>query len=355
MLGSIPGELRPAPTRPEPPVVTPRGVFATMSLEGHLWSIVPTLRHAVFPVPLPAGEPWSVTLDDPRVGPVPIRGRWHPRPGAETAIVVVHGLGGNVDAFYCRQAARAALAAGAAVLRLGVRGADRSGVDFPHAGLSTDLHAALAAPELAAYPRLALLGFSMGGHTALITAAESREPRFAAVAAICPPLDLRACQRELDRPARLVYRRHILRALVEIYAAVDPAGRPWMTPLAEVRRVRTFYDFDRLVVVPRHGFDSTDDYYTRASAGPRLAALRRPALVVAALADPLVPHASLLPFVDPAPTKLVFRSVARGGHVAFPAGVDLGLGPAAGAPRGTPLDQIVRWLLAVDDSSPRDP
>lgn len=65
-----------------------------------------------------------------------------------------------------RRAARVAEAAGLDSLRLNLRGADRMGEDGYHAGLTADLAAALASPELADYRSVGVLGFSLGGHPA---------------------------------------------------------------------------------------------------------------------------------------------------------------------------------------------
>ena len=91
---------------------------------------------------------------------------------------------------YARVGAGEALAAGMSCLRLNLRGADLEGEDFYHAGLTADLHAALADPALERYERVHLLGYSLGGHVVLRWATESGDARVRSVAAICPPLDL---------------------------------------------------------------------------------------------------------------------------------------------------------------------
>ena len=49
--------------------------------------------------------------------------------------------------------------------------ADGRGEDFYHAGLTVDLEAAIASPELARYQRILILGYSLGGHVVLRYAA----------------------------------------------------------------------------------------------------------------------------------------------------------------------------------------
>jgi predicted alpha/beta-fold hydrolase len=110
-------------------------------------------------------------LVDPDVGPVQLSGRLREHPGATTLLLVVHGLGGSASSHYAIPAAVAADAEGISCLRLNLRGADRNGSDFYHAGLTADLRATVAGLP-ARYERVFLLGYSMGGHLALRYAAE---------------------------------------------------------------------------------------------------------------------------------------------------------------------------------------
>ncbi len=310
-----------------------------MSLSGHLWTIARYTLFAARPPALPPAESWATELIDPTAGRLTLTGRL--RPEGEEIVLIVHGLGGCADSGYVPRAEAAAVGAGLASLALNVRGADRAGGDYGHAAMTADLVAAIASPELAHYSRIRLLGFSLGGHLALRYATESPDARVAAVAAVCAPLDLGGCCTYLDRPVGAIYRRHLLRRLMEIYAAVA-AHSEVPVPVEEAQRIRLQREFDGRIVAPRHGFTDVEDYYRRASVGPRLDRLRVPALLVAAEGDPIVPAKTLLPFLDPQPPGLTVRWVA-GGHVGFPARLDLG----EAAPLGLE-PQVLSWLAAID-------
>ena len=92
------------------------------------------------------------------------------------------------------------------------------------------------------------------------------------------------------------------------------------------------------MVSRRHGFAGAADYYARASVGPRLASLRVPALAVIAVADPMVPAATLRPWLEPPPPRLTAHWVPRAGHVAFSGGLDLGYGARPGL-----SEQLLGW------------
>src|SRR5690606_40469260 len=57
------------------------------------------------------------------------------------------------------------------ILRLNMRGADRSGVGVYHAGLYDEIIAAIGDPLFSRIERVFLFGYSMGGHTAMRLAA----------------------------------------------------------------------------------------------------------------------------------------------------------------------------------------
>ncbi len=141
-------------------------------------------------------------------------------------------------------------------------------------------------------------------------------------------------------PGLVLYRHYLLANLRRLMAAVE-ARRPLPVPLSVLRTARTLREWDRQSVVPRFGFASPEDYYTRMSVGPHLARLRLRALLVAAEADPMVPPATLRPSLAVDHTNLTVQWVSRGGHVGFPAGLDLGFAAAPGLER-----QVLAWLQA---------
>src|SRR5579859_676556 len=175
-------------------------------LSGHGWTIGVWLRYTLRPDVAPASSPWSVVTEDPKIGPVRLTGRIRHEPTATSLVMLVHGLGGDVETPYMVAGAQAASAAGLSCLRLHLRGADRSGEDFYHAGLTADLHAALSSEELARYERVFVIGYSLGGHVTLRYATDAPDPRVASVAAVSPPLDLDRSARAFDRSSCDIYR-----------------------------------------------------------------------------------------------------------------------------------------------------
>jgi predicted alpha/beta-fold hydrolase len=301
-----------------------------MSFRGHLWTVAPLLRRRPRGPRSLAARPWETALEDPRAGTVRLSGWLREVPGSGEVLVLVHGLGGGTESHYLGGGVAAAEAAGISSLRVNLRGSDRRGEDFYHAGLTADLHAALASAELRRYERIYVLGYSLGGHLTLRLGTEAGDPRLAAVAGICAPLDLALSQRAIDSPLRWPYRRYLLSGLLDIYAAVA-ARHPVPLPVEQVRRIRTIREWDDLVVAPRHGFADAADYYVRESVAPRLPGLRVPALLLASEWDPMVPaHTVRAALARPAP-GLQVRWIAGGGHNSFPRALEIDR-------------QVVEWL-----------
>jgi predicted alpha/beta-fold hydrolase len=307
-------------------------------LSGHGWTIGAYLLHTVRPARPPLSEPWSVVAEDPKVGPVRITGRLRHEPST-SLVVIVHGLGGDVDAPYMTAGAIAASAAGFSSLRVNLRGADRSGEDFYHAGLTADLHAAVGSEKLARYERIFVLGYSLGGHVSLRYATDQPDPRVVAVAAVSPPLDLDLSAHSFDRSERAIYRRNVLGGLKEIYASVA-RRRPVPTPWAEVRKIQKMREWDDRVVAPRYGFRDAEHYYDSVSVGPRLPTIDLRSLVVFARNDPMVPADVVRASAEACGPKTLVKWVERGGHMAFPSDLDL----ACGGPLGLE-GQIMHWFL----------
>jgi predicted alpha/beta-fold hydrolase len=306
-------------------------------IAGHAWTIAPTLRHRIFPRRAPEAAPWSMTVDDPDVGAVEVYGRYRRRADSDTLVVIVHGLGGHSDSPYAVDAAISVEQAGHSCLRLSLRGAQSTGEDLYHSGLTDDLQAALGDPKFADYDNLLVIGFSLGGHIALRTAVEGADRRLRAVAAVCPPLDLKAVQGWLDAPARKIYREYILRELRQMYVPIARRGRA-PTPLERVQGVKTLREWDALTVAPRFGFHDADDYYAKMSVGPHLHNLSVPALLVASPHDPMIPAHSIAPLVEAPHKNLELCWVDDGGHVFFPPVVDAGFGQSQGL-----VAQVLEW------------
>jgi predicted alpha/beta-fold hydrolase len=251
-----------------------------------------------------------------------LRASWQPGAReAAPALLVVHGLGGADAAGYVIATALHAYARGWHVVRMNMRGAGDSlslCARLYHAGLDADVRA--AASHLArTVPRLALLGFSLGGNQALLAmgrAGDTLPEALRACAAVSPPLDLAACCAAIDAPSNRLYQAYFMRALRASYAERQRL-LPELYAAGRERGLATVRAYDEAITAPYNGFADAADYYARSSAGPHVASIRRPTLILAAQDDPMVPGPSVARWPLPASGAVVREMTATGGHVGF--------------------------------------
>ena len=170
-------------------------------------------------------------------------------------------------------------------------------------------------PELA----IVSVGVSLGGNVLLKWLGEQGPAAPAAVRAavgISVPFYLEPCARTLDQGfQKWVYTANFMRTCKEkVRAKVAVHGA--FVDLEAALRARTFAAYDRVVTAPLHGFADEVDYWRRASCGPYLAKVARPALLISAADDPFVPPAAL-PNPATLPPHMKLEVTERGGHVGF--------------------------------------
>lgn len=249
---------------------------------------------------------------------------------AAPAVVLVHGIGGSGDSRCVLRGAVALHRAGHHVIRLDMRGAGTSTPDAPslyHGGLSSDLDVALS--FVARDPRVSrvvLFGYSGGGSMSLKVAGEWGDavpPHVAAVVSVSAPLDYTHVAPWMDQLGRLPYRVHVLRQLLasaRAFAHQHPGRAHYRAQ--DLDRMRTFRVFDGQVIAPMHGFPDVDTYYEQASSGPWLSRIRVPTLLVHADDDPMVPHASVRPWLSKVSPSVTVETTRHGGHIGWLAGLD---------------------------------
>lgn len=261
-------------------------------------------------------------------------------------LLMIHGLAGCHASGYMRRIAAKANSRGIRTFRMDMRacGAGFGLAQYPsHSGRTGDVNAALAAiAELCPGSPTALIGFSLGGNMVLNTVAQWDSSPAATVdsaIAVCPPVDLATCSRQLHQGTARPYDRYFLRLLLRRLEA-RRQRLPDAPHVRLDRPPRYLWEFDDQVTAPLCGFSGAEDYYRRTSPAPLLAAVRLPTLLVAAADDPLVPSATFAQFEL---SQAVELHVAQsGGHLGF-------IGRRGDDPDQRWLDwRIVERVMALD-------
>lgn len=259
---------------------------------------------------------------------------------ADRTVLVLHGLSGTSASPLVRSTMVLAHGLPARVVGMNFRGA----LGCParprlyHAGRSDDLD--LVAGHLMDRfgPRLAVVGFSLGGNITLKWLGErgDRLPDEVVGCAACVPYNLGNCARALERDSvSRLYRWYLVRRLkarVKELLAFFPDALDW----DRVRRVRTLTEFDREVTARLNGFADEEDYWRRSSSLFQLPHIRRRTLLLNAADDPFLAPGDLPYEIALANPHLTLEVTERGGHLGY-------IGPHW---RPWIERRILRWLEA---------
>ena len=274
------------------------------------------------PFQLPSEEV-AVEVDPADASRVLCHCHWQPRPvrASRLTLVLLHGLEGSSDSRYIRGIATRAWAAGMNVVRMNMRnccGTEALTPTLYHSGRSADVGAVIEYfAALHGLPRVALVGYSMGGNLMLKLAGEwgNRTP-LAAVATVCPVIDLAPSADALHEPANRAYERHFLRNLMRRIGRKAELF-PEIYQLAGLGPIRSIREFDDKIVAPYCGFRDADDYYCRVASARVVDRIAVPTLILYAQDDPfirLLPETRAHLLANP---QITFVETRKGGHCAF--------------------------------------
>lgn len=261
-------------------------------------------------VPLPDGDRLVLHDDRPTA--------WQ---AGDVAVLMIHGLGGCHLSGYMRRGAAKQTARGYRVFRMDLRGC---GAGFAHArhpthaGRSDDALAALRfVMDLCPRSPVHVVGFSMGANHVLKMAGElgERVPApLASLAAVCPPIDLLACSRNIQLGKNRLYDRSFVAGLLkQIQRRKRQVPGALMRPLDPPPK--KLYDFDTHFTAPLAGYADAHEYYTRCSSAPLLRHIRVPTLIITAASDPIIPVGPFEAATYSPTTQLVITPC--GGHLGF--------------------------------------
>jgi predicted alpha/beta-fold hydrolase len=187
-----------------------------------------------------------------------------------------------------------------------------------HSGRSEDAAAALEEiARLCPQAPTAVVGFSLGGNIVLKLLGEAGNAppgNLDRGVAVCPPVDLAACVKALNRPLYRSYDRYFARLL---WRRLQERRRvaPESATVDFLRRPRGIYEFDDVFTAPVCGFGTADNYYRQCSSLPLLSKIALPAMILAAEDDPLVLAS---PLRDARLSSATVLHLARhGGHLGF--------------------------------------
>jgi uncharacterized protein len=240
--------------------------------------------------------------------------------GAEKLAILSHGLEGSSEDRSIRGMASRLQTAGWDALAWNFRGCGGEQnrlLRFYHSGETDDL-AAVIALAATRYPRIALIGFSLGGNVTLKYLGQgASHPAVVAGIAVSVPIDLAASASAIDRRwTNRIYLRRFLRNFAPKVVA-KAVHFPGQLDAGGIHRIRTLREFDDLYTAPIHGFRDAMDYWQKSSARQYLEGIRVPTLLLNARDDPFLTPECFPDLEAERNPSLFFEAPRWGGHVGF--------------------------------------
>ena len=143
------------------------------------------------------------------------------------------------------------------------------------------------------YDEVVLVGFSLGGNLVLKYLGDgiySNADRIRSCVAVSVPVDLKAGCSNIIKPINFIYDYKFLKSLKQ-KVRLKSKQFPDAYNVEYLANVKSLYDFDDIYTAPIHGYEGSDDYYTKCSAKPFIKSIAKPTLIINALDDPFLPKA----------------------------------------------------------------
>jgi predicted alpha/beta-fold hydrolase len=179
---------------------------------------------------------------------------------------------------------------------------------------------------------IGVVGFSLGGNVVLKWLGEQGGAiNVMGAVAVSVPMVLEVCATRMDQGLSRWYRNRLVRELkhylsvkrshLRAIGRVADAAR--IEALGDLRTVRSFWEYDDLVVAGLYAFDGVQDYYARSSSRQYLQSISVPTLVIQAVDDPFMTP-DVIPEVSELSDQVRIEVCRGGGHVGFIGGANPG-------------------------------
>ncbi len=255
---------------------------------------------------------------------------WHQKPkeGEDRPIMILfHGLAGSFESPYIKRAMLAFGEKGYAVVLMHFRGCGETINRLPrayHSGDTADARVLIADLKRRYHnSTLFAAGYSLGGNMLLKLLGEwGEDTPLKRAMAISAPMDLASSANHINQGFSKLYQARLMRllnkSLEEKYHYHDMEKLIGLKK-EDVKKLRSFWEFDDVYTAPIHGFKDAKEYYETCSAKGYLKAIMIDTLIVHAKDDPFMGD-GVIPTKEELSSTIKYELYAHGGHVGFVSG-----------------------------------
>lgn len=283
----------------------------------HLQTIYPTFSRRMLRTPL---QRERVELPDGDFIDLDWAGQNH-----GPIVLILHGVSGSRDSHYVRGMMRAIYQQGWRAVLMHFRGCSGEPNRLQrgyHAGDTADVaHVIRLLRRREPNIPLMSVGFSMGGNVLLKLLGDTgQSSALSAAVAISVPFELNKAAERMSQGSSRFYQWWLLsrlRRTMRHKCRTQPENFP--LDLKDVRRLKTFYEFDDNVTAPLHGFANAEHYYQTTSCRRQLNRVSIPTLILQSADDPLLTD-DVIPEQEELSEHITLELSERGGHMGFVGG-----------------------------------
>lgn len=244
--------------------------------------------------------------------------------GSNTIVLLVHGLEGSSESKYMISTSRMLNQSGLDTVCMNLRGCsgeDNLLLKTYHSGKTDDI-AFIVNHILAtsSYEQLILVGFSLGGNLTLKYLGEYAHKlpsKVKGAITVSVPIDLTASQAEMNKLKNKVYMRDFLRTMKIKLLKKAEKHPEFKLDKDLLHKATKFRHIEKQFTVPVFGFESSEDYWGKASSKPYIPKIQVPTLLINAKDDSFLSEACF-PY-EYATGSEIFHllTTTYGGHVGF--------------------------------------
>jgi len=282
----------------------------------HLHTIIPSLFRRV---KVPSAENIRLTTPDHDFLDID-----YYKNNGKVVAIINHGLEGNSRKPYVLGTVKYLLNSDFDAIAINLKGcsgySNRLLTSY-HAGKTDDLDIVIKyAIKVLKYPKIVLIGFSLGGNITMKYIGESGKniyPEIKVGIAISVPCNLKSSAYQLGRISNSLYLIKFIRSLKKkALKKINDFNIDYL-PLDKIRRAKDFFHFDNLFTAPVHGFSNAEEYWSKCSSIQFIPDISVPTLLISALDDPFLSSDCFPNDLSEKNPQFFLYTPRYGGHVGF--------------------------------------
>ncbi|KTC71768.1 alpha/beta hydrolase [Legionella birminghamensis] len=244
---------------------------------------------------------------------------------ANTPVIILPGLGVNLNAAYAAGLMRAFNKAGWRAVMMHFRGGGNQPNRLPkvyHLGDTSDFACCInILAEREPHTLKAAVGVSLAGNVLLKYLGETgSQDLLKAAVAVSVPFKLTLVAEKVNKGFCRIYQTYLLKKWKRMmHRKKEVYAKNWKDMSNRLDKSRCFLSFDENITAPLNGFSSACEYYEKASSLPYLSSIKTDTLIIHAKDDPFMTPDGL-PAVEQLSDKVTLELSEKGGHAGFISG-----------------------------------